>query len=447
MIISPNVAFLAALYFLQGLPYGLQSHFLPLYFRTHGMALSSISLLKLLLTPWMLKALWAPLVDKYGTKRKWLLYSMVGLALSCLMGSCTSPEYMPSLVFILFQFNFLTATQDIAVDGIAIQILTTTELAGGNIAQVVGYKIGSIFSGGLLTWLSEYLSWTSLFICLSFIYITAFLFVYKMEKPDSSEEKEVNIASNKGEDNFRDEGSKRDAGGHYSCDNNRDSWILQHIKQIINTEGTWWIAVFVLLYKLGEQGSLSMTPLFLVDHKMAASSVGFWTGVIGQVISIAGSIMGGWLVSIFRFTPFEVLKFFCQLRLVPLTIQLIVAIFLTDSDYSSISLLYAISVGSMFLMLLGSGAITTATFTMMMYCSQHADPSVQASHYTFIATLEVLGKLTFSVFTGLLTEILEYSLMFLLLVLLSGILIPVLLKCPKVLLEMSSIRQSRNKNH
>ncbi|KAK3601469.1 hypothetical protein CHS0354_033604 [Potamilus streckersoni] len=198
---------------------------------------------------------------------------------------------------------------------------------------------------------------------------------------------------------------------------------------------------------IGEQGSLSMTPLFLVDHKMASSSVGFWTGVIGQVISIVGSIMGGWLISIFRFTPFEVLKFFCQFRLVPLTIQLIVTIFLSESDHSSTGLFYAISVGSMCLMLLGSGAITTATFTMMMHCSQNADPSVQASHYTFVATLEVLGKLTFSVFTGLLTEILGYSLMFLLFVLLSGILIPVLCKCPKVLIEISSVRQSKNKNH
>lgn len=40
-----------------------------------------------------------------------------------------------------------------------------------------------------------------------------------------------------------------------------------------------------------------MLPLFLIDKGIQASSVGFWTGVVGQVISIFGSILGGIIVS------------------------------------------------------------------------------------------------------------------------------------------------------
>merc|ERR1719357_1863226 len=46
------------------------------------------------------------------------------------------------------------------------------------------------------------------------------------------------------------------------------------------------------------------------------------------------------------------------------------------------------------------GLITTLTFTTMMHCTQRAEESIQATHYSFLATLEVLGKLTFSALAG-----------------------------------------------
>lgn len=63
-------------------------------------------------------------------------------------------------------------------------------------------------------------------------------------------------------------------------------------------------------------------------------------------------------------------------------------------------------------MLLISGTVTTALFTLMMQCSQRAPPTVQATHYTVLATLEVMGKLTFSVLLGPFTEVLGYQFIF-----------------------------------
>lgn len=233
-----NVVFLTCLYFIQGLPYGLQSRFLPVYFRSHGMSLTEISLFKLLLTPWMLKAFWAPFVDKYGTKKSWLGWSMVGLIFTCLTGACTPPQNIVPLASVLFLFNLLTSTQDIAVDGIAIHVLSESELGYGNIAQVVGYKLGSIFGGGVLTWLSDYMEWSSLLFSLAVAYVISLMNVAVLvpqtddgkkesEKKDSSEEKNAEKATKK-------------------------VWILQHYTEIFQSPGTLWMIGFVLLYKLGE---------------------------------------------------------------------------------------------------------------------------------------------------------------------------------------------------
>lgn len=248
-MISVNVAFLAFLYFLQGIPYGLQSRFLPLYFRSHGMSLSNIGYFKLLFIPWVSKALWAPLVDHYGSKKLWLSYSMLGLFGISLLGSLISPENIAQLAFILLLFNLLTATQDIAVDGLAIQILARSELASGNIAQVVGYKFGALFSGGFMTWIQD-LSWTTLFVGLAIVYLFAFFFV-KNVVPDSNQKEatqDISLTVSSDKNTGRDS-SKFDAKEKNAAN---DHWIKQHIRMILSSHETRWMLVYVLIYKLGK---------------------------------------------------------------------------------------------------------------------------------------------------------------------------------------------------
>ena len=47
----------------------------------------------------------------------------------------------------------------------------------------------------------------------------------------------------------------------------------------------------------GEQGAIGMLPLFLLDREVPRGDVTFWTGVIGQGVSIIGSVLGGYVLS------------------------------------------------------------------------------------------------------------------------------------------------------
>lgn len=422
-----NILLLAVLYFLQGLPYGLQAKFLPIYFRSHGMSLTDISLFKLLLLPWMCKALWAPYVDRYGTKRDWLMWSMAGLAVTCVFGAMSPPELIIPLACVLFLFNLLTSTQDIAVDGIAIQILTSSELAYGNIAQVVGYKVGTLVSGGVLTWLSDHMPWSVLFFVLVGVYsLSTFLVTIGISHTEGThtEETEKSDHTSKQTDN---------EDGQYG-------WFFTHLAEVYRSNGTKWIIVFVLLYKLGEQGAISMVPLFLVDKDLPMSQIGFWTGMIGQLVSIVGSFIGGWLISHLSWNTLDLLRVSCMLRLFPLCSQIFVMWLWSEENAS---LCYVISIASMLTMLLISGTVTTATFTMMMQCSQLAPDRIQATHYTVLATLEVLGKLTFSVATGPITDFVGYRYVYFLFMALTAVLLPLFKCCPSSLEE----KVNTNKNH
>lgn len=89
----------------------------------------------------------------------------------------------------------------------------------------------------------------------------------------------------------------------------------------------------------------------------------------------------------------------------------------------------------MCLMLLVSGIVTTATFTLMMQCSKRAPSHVQASHYTTLATLEVVGKLLFSVSLGSVTDAIGYENVFILFLVLTTLVISFLQSCPKELIH------------
>jgi stearoyl-CoA desaturase (delta-9 desaturase) len=66
---SRNVAWLAALSFASGFPFGLVNETLPVYLRTHGAGLVEVGLVSAVSFPWTFKFVWSPLVDRLGTTR------------------------------------------------------------------------------------------------------------------------------------------------------------------------------------------------------------------------------------------------------------------------------------------------------------------------------------------------------------------------------------------
>ena len=61
-----KLTLLGSLYLAQGLPDGFFRQTLPVMLRREGVSLEGIGLATLLMLPWGLKFLWAPLVDRYG---------------------------------------------------------------------------------------------------------------------------------------------------------------------------------------------------------------------------------------------------------------------------------------------------------------------------------------------------------------------------------------------
>ena len=75
-----RLAWLGGLSFASGLPYFFFNETIPLWLAQEGMSLAGIGLATGASMPWVLKFLWAPVVDRLGSRRTWIRACLVLLA-------------------------------------------------------------------------------------------------------------------------------------------------------------------------------------------------------------------------------------------------------------------------------------------------------------------------------------------------------------------------------
>jgi MFS transporter, PAT family, beta-lactamase induction signal transducer AmpG len=171
---------LFSLYWAQGLPVGFMTHALPVILRAEGVSLTHIGGFGLLMAPWALKVFWAPLVDRFGHSgfghyRTWILPTqiltiMTLVALSFVpIDALNQPIHLLAFFITLLMMNSIGATQDIATDGLAVNILKGEQQQIGNMFQVIGSRLGFIVGGGAILWILDWLNWQATFLILAFL--------------------------------------------------------------------------------------------------------------------------------------------------------------------------------------------------------------------------------------------------------------------------------------
>ncbi|GAA50276.1 MFS transporter PAT family beta-lactamase induction signal transducer ampG [Clonorchis sinensis] len=411
------------LYLLEGIPYGLQSRFLPLLLRSSGLSLTALGFYKLLYVPWLLKSFYAPLVDLCLTKRYWLFGSLVGLlsvTLTLTLGENLIPRETSSqttgsasvfpLALCLFLYNLFAATQDIAVDGVALQLLSSDQLSVGNTIQVVGYKFGAIVGGGFLTAATSLFSASQLLGIIACIYVIGAILcitsttLRDVEAAWSENQTTIRVQEN---GQLDDEQPSRMKDDGYTESVRQASYVATLSEAVINSVGSRNLIALLLIYKLGEQGAMNMLPLMLFDRGASVAKIGLWSGMVGQLSSILGSTFAHKLQATGRSSAdvLERLMLFRAILQLPLLLIAVERVGIGFHEYS-----FAVGMLFMNLTLFVSGAITTVMFTIMMQCTRAESPvQTQATHYTVLSTAELLGKLIFGVIAAPFTDYLGYG--------------------------------------
>ena len=150
------VTILMFLYVLQGIPLGLCGS-IPYILTNRGVSYQQQALFSFTFWPFSLKLLWAPIVDglyskKLGRRKSWLLPIQYFLGFMLIYLSFHVDNLIEGSIKMLtayfFLLNFGAATQDVAVDGWCLTMLSAKNVGWAStcntVGQTAGYFLGNV---------------------------------------------------------------------------------------------------------------------------------------------------------------------------------------------------------------------------------------------------------------------------------------------------------------
>ncbi len=169
----PRVIAILFLGFSSGLPLALTGETLSLWLKDEGLSLTAIGLFAAVGTPYALKFLWAPVMDKarlpgltvmLGRRRSWLVVTQSALIVATLALGFSAPAANVGLTAALaLAVAFASASQDIVIDAYRVEILKEHQFAAGAAAVVFGYRIGMLVSGAGALYFASAVAWPAVY--------------------------------------------------------------------------------------------------------------------------------------------------------------------------------------------------------------------------------------------------------------------------------------------
>ncbi len=225
-----------------------------------GMSLAGIGLASGASLPWVLKFLWAPFVDRLGTRRVWIRVCLILLALAtaALVGADPT-RHGGQLVLLLLFYVTLSATQDIAIDAYTIETTHGRELGVANSVRIGAYRAASFVSSAFLVWVAARHGWHGAFIAGTVLLAALAAVTFVMPSVPRT---------------------------------TKPPTLAEPMRELFRRPGIWAVVLFALLFKLDISAMEPMTKPFWVASGFSLDEIAALT--TGRLLAtLAGATLGG----------------------------------------------------------------------------------------------------------------------------------------------------------
>jgi MFS transporter, PAT family, beta-lactamase induction signal transducer AmpG len=274
---SWRTASVALLSFSSGMPLGLVWYSVPDWMRSIGVDIRVVGLFTLAQAPWAFKVIWSPLMDRYvppfwGRRRGWMAVTQIALAVLGLLlaGVGRHPDAIWVVGAIALAVAFASATQDIAIDAYAVEVLRKEEQGAAVGARVALYRAAMVVSGGAAITAAGRLGWPTVNVILGLLYLPMLVLTWKAPEPEEQAPAPRSL---------------REAVWHPFL-----GFLARH--RALEILG------FVLLYKFADQLTQALTRPFLIDMGYSADHRGIALATVGMAATIVGAFAGGWVTTL-----------------------------------------------------------------------------------------------------------------------------------------------------
>jgi PAT family beta-lactamase induction signal transducer AmpG len=274
---SKRTLSVSLLSFSSGLPLGLVWYAIPDWMRDIGVDIRVVGLFTLAQAPWAFKVIWSPLVDRYvppfwGRRRGWMASMQIALlALGLLLaGAGERPEAIWVVGALAFAIAIASATQDIAIDAYAVDVLHRDEQGAAVGVRLAFYRAAMVVSGGAAITFAARIGWPAVNVLLALLYVPMLVLTWRSPDPEVHPPPPRTL---------------RDA-----------VWLP--LMGILRRPRALEILAFVILYKFADQLTQSLTRPFLIDMGYSADHRGIALATITVAGTIAGAVVGGFVTTL-----------------------------------------------------------------------------------------------------------------------------------------------------
>jgi PAT family beta-lactamase induction signal transducer AmpG len=163
-----------------------------------------------------------------------------------------------------------SASQDIAIDAYAVEVLRPEEQGPAVGARTALYRAGLVISGGAAITGASYLGWPTVNLILALMYLPMLIITWQAPEPEEKTPAPTTL---------------RDAVWHPFL-----GFLARH--RALEILG------FVLLYKLSDQLTQALTRPFLIDMGYSADHRGIALATVGLVATVVGAVVGAWMTTL-----------------------------------------------------------------------------------------------------------------------------------------------------
>jgi PAT family beta-lactamase induction signal transducer AmpG len=274
---SWRTASVALLSFSSGLPLGLVWYSIPDWMRSIGVDIRVVGLFTLAQAPWAFKVVWSPLMDRYvppfwGRRRGWMAVTQIALAVLGLLlaGVGNRPEAIWVVGAIALGVALASATQDVAIDAYAVEVLRDEEQGAAVGARIALYRAAMVVAGGAAITAAGRWGWPAVNVLLALVYVPMLILTWKAPEPETPTPAPKTL---------------------------RDAVWLPFLGFLARHRALEILA-FVLLYKFSDQLTQALTRPFLIDMGYNADHRGIALATVGMFATIAGAFVGGWVTTL-----------------------------------------------------------------------------------------------------------------------------------------------------
>jgi len=273
VLASPKMLAILFLGAASGYPNQITESALQAWLKDVGTTNTTIGVMSYVALPYLLKFLWAPLIDRYplpwlGRRRGWILAMQVALAVTIGLFALQNPAVaLTPISACAVAIVFFSATQDIAFDAYRTDVSAPSERGLAAAATNLGYRTAAWLASACALVVADHFGWRPAFLILAVVML---LFcVATMLAPTTH--------------------------NTYQPRSLEES-VVAPLKELLGTPNAVTLIAVVLLFKIGDAFANKLFTPFMMDVGFSKTEIALIVKALFTASSLAGSVLGGVLM-------------------------------------------------------------------------------------------------------------------------------------------------------